>query len=155
MASGSQRMSQMVFRRTFEESADGFMLDAQMLRILEQINGQRTIAQIAGRMGVTPIDLKPGLAKLYQQKLIQPVTPASTPLPATFLRDMETILAGAIGPIARIVVEDCIALLGHQRTRFPSTKAPQLIQRVAAKIADPNARKRFILKMGVKLKSIT
>ena len=147
-------MSNMVFQRTIEDTADGFVIDAQMLRIIEQIDGQSTVAQIAGRLGVTPMDLKPSLAKLYQQKLIQPVPPAAHPLPAAFFGDLEEILAGAIGPIARIVMEDCIHQLGSHRKHFPSAKAPQLVKGIAVKITDPSARKRFILQMTGKLKAI-
>jgi len=154
MASGSQRISSLVFQRTFGDTSDGFILDALMLRIIEQIDGQSTVAQIAGRLELTPIDLKPSLAKLYQQKLIQPVAPAAHPLPAAFFSDLEKILAGAIGPIAQIVMEDCIHGLGSHRKHFPSTKAPQLIHGIAAKITDPSARKRFILQMTVKLKTL-
>ena len=154
MASGPQRISSMVFQRTLEETSDGFIVDAQMLRLLEQVDGRCTVAQIAGRLGVTALDLKPILAKLYQQKLIQPVTPAAHPLPAAFFSDLEDILAAAIGPIARIVLEDCIHQLGSHRNRFPSTKAPQLVQRIATKITDTAARKRFIQQMTLKLKAI-
>jgi hypothetical protein len=147
-------MSAMVFERTIGESSDAFILDAQMLRILEQLDGQSTVAQIAGRLGLTAIDLKPSLAKMYQQKLIRPVAPAVHPLPAAFFTDLESILGAAIGPIARIVVEDCIHQLGAHRRRFPSTKAPQLVQLIATKITDPSARRRFIQQITLKLKAI-
>ena len=125
-----------------------------MLRILEQLDGQSTVAQIAGRLGLTALDLKPSLAKMYQQKLIRPVAPAVHPLPAAFFTDLETTLGATIGPIAKLVIEDCIHQLGAHRDRFPSTKAPQLVQRIAAKITDPLARKRFIQQMTIKLKAI-
>jgi hypothetical protein len=154
MASGSQRISNMVFQRTLGETSKGFIVDAQMLRILEQIDGRITVAQIAGRLGVAAIDLKPSLAKLYQQKLIQPVAPADQPVPTAFLSYLEDVLAAAIGPIARIVMEDCIHQLDSHPSRFPSKKAPQLVQRIATKITDTTARKRFIHQMTVKLKAI-
>jgi hypothetical protein len=44
--------------------------------------------------------------------------------------------------------------LGSHRDRFPSTKAPQLVQRIATKITDTTARKRFILQMTAKLEAI-
>lgn len=154
MAVGSQRMSAMVFERTIGESSDDFILDAQMLRILEQLDGQSTVAQIAGRLGLTAIELKPSLAKMYQQKLIRPVAPAVHPLPAAFFTDLDSILGAAIGPIAGLVVEDCIHQLGAHRRRFPSTKAPQLVQLIATKITDPSARRRFIQQITLKLKAI-
>jgi hypothetical protein len=130
------------------------VLDTLMLRILEQVDGQSTVAQIAGRLGVPPIDLKPSLAKLYKQKLIQPVSPKVDPLSPAFFNDMETALANAIGPIARILLDDCIHQLGGHRNHFPSTKAPQLVMRIAAKISDLSARKQFIQKMALKLRDI-
>jgi hypothetical protein len=154
MASGSQRISTMIFQRTFERTSEGFVLDAQMLRILELIDGQSTVDQIAARLGTTPIDLKPGLAKLYKQKLIQPVSPEVQPLAAAFFSELENILANAIGPIARIVLNDCIHQLGSPRDNFPTPKAAQLIQRIAAKITDPSARRQFIQRMTVKLREI-
>lgn len=154
MASGSKRISAMVFERTLGESSDDFILDAQMLRILEQLDGQSTIAQIAGRLGLTAIDLKPSLAKMYKQNMIRPVAPAVHPLSTVFFSDLETVLGEAIGPIARLVVEDSIHQLGAHRSRFPSTKAPQLVQRIATKITDSSARKRFIQQMTSRLKAI-
>lgn len=154
MASGSQRISTMIFQHAFEQTSEGFVLDAQMLRILEQIDGQSTVAQIAGRLGAIPIDLKPSLAKLYKQKLIQPVSPVIHPLAAAFFSDLETILANAIGPIARILLDDSIRHLGSHRDHFPSTKAPQLVKRIASKITDLSARKQFIQKMAEKLSEI-
>lgn len=144
----------MVFERTIGESSDDFILDAQMLRILEQLDGQSTVAQIASRLGISIIDLKPSLAKMYKQKLIRPVTPAVNPLPEAFFTDLESVLGAAIGPIAGLVVKDCIHQLGAHRHRFPSTKAPQLVQLIAIKITDPSARKRFIQQMMFKLKAI-
>jgi hypothetical protein len=154
MASGSQRISEMVFERTIGKSSDDFILDAQMLRILEQLDGQSTVAQIAGRLGLSSIDLKPSLAKMYKQKLIRPVAPAVHPLPAVFFAELESVLGAAIGPIAGLVVEDCIHQLGAHRHRFPSTKTPQLVQLIATKITDPSARRRFIQQMTFKLKAI-
>jgi hypothetical protein len=100
------------------------------------------------------MDLKPTLAKLYRQKLIQPVNPAVRPLSAAFFSDLETILANAIGPIARIVLEDCINQLGSHRNHFPSTKASQLAKQIAAKINNPSARRQFIRQITVKLREI-
>lgn len=154
MTSGSQRIFGMVFERTLGDSSKDIILDAMMLRILEQLDGQSTVAQIAGRLDLTAIDLKPSLAKMYQQKLIRPVAPAVRPLPAAFFSDLETILGGVIGPIARLVIEDCLDQLGAHRSRFPSTKAPQLVQRIATKITDLSARKRFIQQMTSKLNAI-
>jgi hypothetical protein len=51
-------------------------------------------------------------------------------------------------------MEDCIHQLGSHRSRFPSTRAPLLVQRIATKITDGAARKCFIQQMTVKLKAI-
>ena len=49
----------------------------------------------------------------------------------------------AIGPMASIVVEDCAEQMGHSRASIPKDSVPELIERLANEIPDPNRRTKF------------
>ncbi len=69
--------------------------------------------------------------------------PASPPVDAAFLGQLEQELAREIGPMAALVIDEEIEALGESRESFPWDKATHLVEKVSTEIADEGKRLRF------------
>jgi predicted regulator of Ras-like GTPase activity (Roadblock/LC7/MglB family) len=91
-------------------------------------------------------ELAPGLkAEAEETPMPRVEATASTaqPLGAAFLGQVERELARAIGPLAAIVVDEAIDVMGESRASFPRHKATVLVEKVGTEIADEEKRRRF------------
>lgn len=150
----SQKILNMVFKRNVRDNTSDYKLDFQMLKVLGELDGTRDVATVSARLGIPPINLAPILKKLNQQRLIVPV--ATHPPPAERLSPeifsfMETELANMIGPVAAMVIGDCIRKMGEQREYFPAIRAGELVDAICAKIIVETHKNQFLRLMRSKI----
>jgi predicted regulator of Ras-like GTPase activity (Roadblock/LC7/MglB family) len=69
--------------------------------------------------------------------------PASPPVNAAFLGQLEQELAREIGPMAALVIDEGIEALGESKEFFPWDKVTHLVEKVSTEIADEGKRLRF------------
>jgi tetratricopeptide (TPR) repeat protein len=75
MAKLSQNISKLVFRRNIPFKMETYVLNCEMLQVLVEMDGIRTVAAIAAKLNRQVGDLVTTFATLYQQKLIFLVKP--------------------------------------------------------------------------------
>jgi predicted transcriptional regulator len=147
MLSMGDELSNLVFRRKISSEKTNYSLNFQMIRVLAEMNGTRTLAQVAESLNTPMAELKSTLAQLYRQGLIVEVKSSTETLSPRFIQTAETHLADAIGPIAPKVITDCIHLLGYSRQTVPVTRAKELVERIASKIMIQQKKAAFMSAM--------
>lgn len=74
--------------------------------------------------------------------------PAPTPLPVPllseqFFRELARAAAGALGPLAAVIVEDAVEAHGATMDAFPRSRAAYLVESIAREIKDDRRRAEF------------
>jgi hypothetical protein len=148
MSSGD--FAAMVYRRLQRDDMGEFAMDAHMLTVLMDLDGQRSLAQIAQSHGIRVEDLKAAVARLLDLNLIAPVQTVSASLDADFIVFLSAEMSNAVGPIAEILMEDAVYDLGHDINEFPSNQVAELVDYLAREIQRPD--KAIAFKQNVLLK---
>ncbi|MFZ7124812.1 MAG: hypothetical protein ACOWWM_01495 [Desulfobacterales bacterium] len=147
----SQKILNMVFKRNVPDDMSSYEMDLNMLKVLGKIDGVSDVATVSSRLGMPPIELRPILARLYNQRLILPTTPAGERLDPGVLAFMEKHLATSIGPVAAMIIGDSIRQLGEQPQNFPAARAGELVEKIASKIIVDSHKHQFLQLMNSKL----
>ena len=142
----------MVFRRVDREDAAEYSFDAQMLTLFMELDGKKSLAVIAKKTGLKMSSLREAVKKLLKIKLIEPVAEAISAVDADFMDTLKRELSLAIGPLAQILIEDAVNDLGQSVTRFPTRRAPELVESLSREIQREDKRSVFKQAMVRKIK---
>lgn len=134
MMISSDELANMVFQRVTRNDSGEFSMDSRMLTLLMEIDGKRSLGEIALKKRLQIKDLKTTLSRLLQLKLIMPVQPALSTIDQDFLNFLRLQLSQAVGPIAEILIEDAIADLGHNLSNFPTNQVAELVDLLSKEI---------------------
>lgn len=118
-------------------------------QIITRVNGRDSVADIAANMRVDEFAVLQTLAPLVAAGLIQ-IEVAATQAPPVrhtvgfqFFHTLTGAVAAAMGPLAEIIIDDCIADMGATRDEFPREMVSALVERVAGEIRDAEKRVTF------------
>lgn len=140
-------LSNVVFRLSTSELAGEINLKPEAWRILSQVDGVRTLSEIAQRIGMDMATAQRVAESLLQAHILEVASGTLAPVRATvdvaFFNQLGLELARAVGPLASVIVEDAIAALGEKQESFPRERLADLIERVSEEIRDPARRLRF------------
>lgn len=140
-------LSQVIFKMSSSELAGEISLKPEAWRLLTQINGARTVAEIAKNIGLdeaAAINIADTLFKAHILEVAPgSVTPPSETVDAKFFSTVTLELARAMGPLASMIVEDEIAALGETPDAFPRDRLADLVERISESIKDSNKRINF------------
>ena len=148
----SGEISFMVFRRVSRDDAGEFSLDGQMLSVLMELDGKKSIAVVAKKAGLSMGVMRRVVSKLFELNLIEPVEEAISRLDEDFFDYLKSQLAIAIGPIAEVIIEDVVIDLGHSLSQFPSYRAAELIDLISREIQREEKRTGFKQNMLSKIR---
>jgi hypothetical protein len=148
----SGEISFMVFRHVTRENAGEFSLDGQMLSVLMELDGKKSVAVVAKQAGLGMGNMRSIISKLFELNLIEPVEDAISTLDEDFFDYLKSQLAVAIGPIAEVIIEDVVIDLGHRLSQFPSSRAAELIDLISRDIQKEEKRNNFKQKMLSKIR---
>lgn len=143
----SANLSQVVFKLSSGDVAGEISLKPEAWRILTQVNGSRTVAEVAKSVGMDEVSVTQIIDSLYKSGILE-VAAGSAPIPAetvdkAFFKTVTTELARAMGPLAQIIIEDEVANLNEKMEDFPRDRIPDLVERVSTAIPDPKKRLTF------------
>ncbi|MBW1796818.1 MAG: hypothetical protein JRJ21_00150 [Deltaproteobacteria bacterium] len=148
----SGEISFMVFRRVTRADAGEFSLDGQMLSVLMELDGRKSVAVVAKNAGLSMGIMRRVVSKLLELNLIEPVDEAISILDKDFFDYLKSQLALAIGPIAEIIIEDVVFDLGHSLSQFPSYRAAELVDLISQEIQREEKRTGFKQNMVSKIR---
>lgn len=143
----------MVFRRVAKEKFGEFSIDNQMLTVLINLDGYKTLGEIATRAGMTTQSLLGAVSKMLQMGLIEPLEDAVPILSKDFLRYLKLQLSRIVGPIADILIEDAADTLGYRPLKVPRHRAAELVDLLSKEISDEGKRIVFTRNMVAKINS--
>ena len=117
-------------------------------QIISQVDGRTTIAELAANMRCEDFALMEalvpmvsgGMLKLELAARVAPVRAMASP---AFFASLTGAVAAAMGPLAEIVIDDCIDAMGLSRESMPREMASALVERISAEIRDIEKRVRF------------
>jgi hypothetical protein len=129
--------------------APSITLEARDWELVAVINGERTAAEIASVLGADDMELARTLYRMKLGGLIEMASlPAAQPVAralagAGFFQALTTAVAGALGPLAEIIIDDAVEDLGFTRATFPRDTVAALAERISSEIREPDKRVKF------------
>lgn len=140
-------MDTIVYRLSSKAPPGEVNLKPEAWRVLTQVNGARSLAEIAQAIGMAPEAVNVIAGNLYQAGVLEVasgnVAPTRTTVGGAFFEQIGRELARAIGPLAQIILDEEMDKLGETRTEFPVDRIPDLVERVSEAIDDDTKRITF------------
>jgi hypothetical protein len=143
-------LAAMVYRRLQRDDLGEFAMDSRMLTVLMDLDGQRSLGQIAQSRGISAQALEAVVARLLDLRLITSVEAAAAKLDLDFISFLREQLSHAVGPIAEILLEDAVYDLGHDLDQFPANQVAELVDYLAREIRRQD--KAIVFKQNILLK---
>ncbi len=122
-------------------------LEPDEWKVLAQVNGVRTIDDIAESLGWEDFKAANVLAGLVKTGLLE-IVEESKSLPITaidneFFDRLNDEFIEVIGPMGPVIIDEKIADLNETRESFPRNKVADLVEQVSTEIEDSDQRMRF------------
>jgi hypothetical protein len=67
---------------------------------------------------------------------------------------MTSVLCGAAGPMAPLIVQDQVARLGESLESFPKSRLKELFERICSEIFDQKLKREFQQTMSSEIRSL-
>jgi hypothetical protein len=148
-------ISALVFRKVLRGDLGEVSLDGQSLTVLMQLDGQKSIGQIAQTTGMTMIQARDCVSKLLKLNLIVPAQSSVPEAPLQdFLSFLKRQLALAVGPIAEVLVDDAAEEMGVTLATLPLNRAPEMVEIIAGYIPREQKRLTFQSAMLTKIRQL-
>ncbi len=143
----ASNLSQVVFKLYGGNLAEEIHLKPEAWRLLTQVDGVRTVAEIAHRLAMDPAAAASLAESLYRAGVLEVAVGSVAPPRATvngaFFDHVTHQLTLAMGPVAGVIIEDEVSTLGERRENFPRDRVAELVERVSEQIADEQKRVNF------------
>jgi hypothetical protein len=127
MTIASGEIASKVFCKVEGSETGEFSMDRQMLAVLMRIDGQKSLSVLAEEMALNLKQIRDIIIRLIKLNLIVPANKAFSVMDDDFLSYLNLAFSKAVGPIAQIIIEDTIADMGYEVSRFPVHQAAELI----------------------------
>ena len=136
-------ISGLIFRQAVGENQKDVSLDGRLLSLFLALDGENSLGTLAQTIGLSPDDLRMTVTRLLELQLIEPLEKEFTYLDPEFLGYLTLQYAKAIGPLARILIEEELLAAGHHPNRIPKTQAVILVETLAREIQRKEKKERF------------
>jgi len=114
--------------------------------IITQIDGAKTIGQIAKTLALTEDEALDMFYGLYQKGLIEIVSTdlkKDAVVPDSFFQRMQDELTKIIGPVAPFVLEEALWDVNAVKENFRTDRVPELVEILSDEISDNQKKIRF------------
>ena len=147
----SSEISSTVFKRIVRDDIGEFPLDHQMLAVFMELDGKAPLSRIARKTGLNMSTMREIIAKLMQNGLVEKVDKEIVTLDKDFFDFLVSHLSLAVGPIARVLIEDEVQNLGHEISRFPGNRVAELVDNLAQEIRRKEKKAVFLKMLATKI----
>ncbi len=130
----SGEISTLLFKRSLRDDLGDFTLDPIMLTVFMELDGKTNLGVIAKKAGLNMSSMRDVVSKLLRLKLIEKVENKARFLDNDFVDYLSAQFSIAVGPIARVLIEDEVHDLGFQLSKFPAPKVAELVDRLTRDI---------------------
>jgi len=138
---------EIIFKLSSGGVSEEVTLKPEEWAVLSQIDGERTVGEIAQLTGKDEYQTAKVMFNLFMKGLIEiaaePKRRAKRILNSNFLDVLEAKFKEVMGPIASFLMEEIILELGEKKEAFPAEKAATLVERMSAQIINEEQRVEF------------
>jgi hypothetical protein len=145
-------ISALIFRQVVRNHHKDFSLDRRLLEIFLELDGKKTLGTIAGKKGLNMVQMRTAIERLIQLDLIEPAEIPSNNVDFEFMEFLIAQFSKAIGPIARVLIEDEIVEMGYSAARFPCSNAAELVDLLSREIKREDKKTEFQTNLVRKIK---
>jgi hypothetical protein len=136
-------ISPLVFQLSVKNEPGVVTLDKEMLTVIQELDGKKTIGMVAKNMGLELDKLKGIIAKLMTHGIIALVNQSMPMMKEDFFIYLTDQLSLATGPMAEVLIDEALATLGYNLTNFPKHRVQELIDLLAPRIFREEKRAAF------------
>jgi hypothetical protein len=136
-------ISPLVFQLSVKNEPGVVTLDKEMLTVIQELDGKKTIGMVAKNMGLELDKLKGIIAKLLTHGIIALVNQSMPMMKEDFFIYLTDQLSLATGPMAEVLIDEALATLGYNLTNFPKHRVQELIDLLAPRIFREEKRAAF------------
>lgn len=146
----------MIFKLSNRRSAQEVKLRSLEWAVVTQIDGEKTVGQIAEILSLTPHEMREIFSRLIHERLLDLVgMPQDIAyIPKKILDDIQNQLMYFLGPVSEIVVEEVLDELNSTKSKFRKKKLPLLIELLSVEISNPKKRYEFQKRMLERMKEL-
>ncbi len=147
-------VSKLVLKRTVRADLGEVSLDSEMLQVLMELDGTKTLGQVSRSLNMNMKHLRSILGRLHKLNLCEAAKDSVPKLSRDFFNYLSSELSRAMGPIADVVIEDEVSEMGEDMARFPAHRAAELVDLLARQILREERKVAFQQAMVKKLRDI-
>lgn len=136
-------ISPLVFQLSVKNEPGEVTLDKEMLTVIGELDGKRTIGMVAKNMGLELEKLKGIIAKLLTHGIVSLVSQSMQMMKEDFFIYLTDQLSLATGPMAEVLIDEAVTHLGYNVSSFPKHRVQELIDLLAPRIFREEKRAAF------------
>ena len=145
-------------RMIFVVNADKSVEDNDLLHlewaVVSQLDGQKTVRQIAENLSLNAAEVEDIFKKLVAEDLLVLVSKpeANNIIPSEFLKMINHEMTHLMGPVASVILEDVMEMMRISKDNLDSRNIPNLIELLTNQINDPVKQIEFQKNIYPKIK---
>jgi len=136
-------ISSLIFQLSVKNEPGEVTLDKEMLAVIQELDGKKTIGMVAKNMGLELDKLKRIIGKLLTHGIIAPTSQSMQVMKEDFFVYITDQLSLATGPMAEVLIDEAVANLGYTLSNFPKHRVQELIDLLAPRIFREEKRAVF------------
>jgi len=155
MAVAIEKIGEMVFQRVAGVDFSKIASDSNALLVLMEIDGHKTLAQISDIISIDLPTIKPIISKLLKNKIVDLVVPKVPVMSSDFYDFLCSQLLKALGPIAKVLIEDALDEMHSSAQNLPVSRIPELVDFLGTQIkrSDSDIAENFKQSMVSRIKT--
>lgn len=143
----SNEISSNDFRDVAGEDVGAFSLDSQTRSVLMELDGTKSLEDIAKKTGIGLPALPSIVGKLLQLELVESDDENLRIVDHDFFDSLINQFSFAVGPVAALLIEDAISDLGEDIGEFTTHQAVELVEVLSSQIEREDKRNTFKINM--------
>ncbi len=146
----------MVFKLSPKRSPSEVKLRSMEWAIVTQLNGEKSVAQIAEILALNSEEVEVMFSRLMAAGLLELVRMPEKEafISPDLFEEIEYQFTFFVGPVASILIEDLLADLKRTRSKIEKKQVPLLIELLSLEISDEEKRHQFQKTMLKKIKGV-
>ena len=148
----SGNVSSIVFRQVVKDDLGDISIDSRLLRVFLAFDGKKTLERVAEETNLDMGAMREIISRLMALELVEPANKAMLMLDKEFIDYLTSQLSRALGPIARLLIEEIVAEMGYSLKQFPIAQTAELIDLLAREIPRDEKKNPFKMNMVNKIR---
>ncbi len=140
----SHDISRIVLRPNIRRDMGQISLSAVMLEVLRELDGRRNVLAVSRSLQTPMETLREVLSHLDRLGLILRVEGPREAVDRRFFKELESLLADVMGPMAAVLLKEEIETMGEEPSGFPRDRTAELIDRLGSKIFHEGKKNAFL-----------